>query len=115
MNRILTVALIFGVSCVGVAQADSFKNLSEAAGDSVEAGSRVVAAGGQVALGAVAVPLSGVGTLAEGTGNAANEIAGYLWASANAPLVVGDEVVVAQSAPSLENTTVNVTSREGDK
>ena len=115
MKRILTAALISGFSLVGVAQADSFKNMSDAAGDSAEAGSRVAAAGGQVALGAVAVPLAVGGAIAQGAGSVANTIADGLWATANAPLPVDDEVVVAQGAPSIEKKTVNVTTRGGDQ
>ena len=101
MKRVLAAGLIIGLSLTGVAQADSFRNFSEAAGDSAEAGTRIVAAGGQVALGAVAVPLAAVGSLAEGAGTAANGIADDMWTTANAPLVVDRDVVVAQPAPSL--------------
>ena len=46
MKRVLAAGLIIGLSLTGVAQADSFRNFSEAAGDSAEAGTRIVAAGG---------------------------------------------------------------------
>ena len=48
MKRILAAGLVAGLSFTAVAQADSFQNFSEAAGDSAQAGARVAAAGGQV-------------------------------------------------------------------
>ena len=91
-----------GGAAMGQLQA-SMKNFSEATADSAEAGSRIVAAGGQVAIGAVAVPLSVVGSLAEGSGEVANEIADDMWETANKPLKVDDDVVVAQDAPRLSS------------
>lgn len=105
MKRLILAAVVSGMGLSAAAYADSFKNFSEAAGDSADAGSRVVAAGGQVALGAVAVPLAAAGALAEGAGGAAGDIAEDLWDTANAPLTVDDAVVVAQPAPSLESPT----------
>ncbi len=105
MKRILAAGMLAGVPLVGVSHADSFQNFSEAAGDSSEAGARVIAAGGQVALGAVAVPLVVVGTIAEETGGAANMIGNDIWAAANQPLTVDRDVVVAQPAPSLTPST----------
>ncbi len=103
LKRMLAGLAVGAVVISGAAHADSFKNFSEATGDSAEAGARVVAAGGQVALGAVAVPLAAAGALAEGAGNAANDIADDMWETANAPLTVDDDVVVAQPLPNVSS------------
>lgn len=104
MKRIVIAALASGLVFTTSAHADSFKNFSEATGDSANASARVVAAGGQVAIGAVAIPLAASASLVEGTGHAANVIADDLWAAANAPLTVSDDVVIAQPPPSLSGT-----------
>ena len=98
MKRMVSIGVIslagLGFGAAAHAQ-DSFQNVSDATGASVEAASQVVAAGGQVALGAVAVPLAIAGAGAESTGNAANTIAGDLWDAANAPLVVDEDIALA--------------------
>lgn len=87
------------------ANADSFTNFSEAAGDSAEASSRVIAAGGQVALGAAAIPLSVIGSGADLVGEASHSLSDELWTAANAPLKVDDDVVIAVPPPSLTSTS----------
>lgn len=95
---------LIAVSGASAANADSFKNMSQAVGDSAEASSRVIAAGGQVTLGAIAVPLSAIGAISEATGEAATAISGDLWDVANAPLTISDEVVIAQAVPTVPRT-----------
>ena len=105
MKRVLSPVLMTGLVFTTSAHADSFRNFSEATGDSADASARVVAAGGQVAIGAVAIPLAASASLVEGTGHAANVIADDLWTAANAPLKVSDDVVIAQPPPSLSGAT----------
>lgn len=103
MKKTITFALIglTSLGLAGMASADSFRNMSEATGDSANASGRVVAAGGQVALGAVAVPLALAGAAVESGGQAATQIAGDMWDVANAPLVVDEDIAMAQPLPEL--------------
>lgn len=113
MKRILkigTISAILSVGLIATAHAqDSFRNLSDAAGDSAEAGGRLVAAGGQVAIGAVAIPIASAGTAVAGVGSAAIVVADGMWDTANAPLEIDEEIVISQPAPDV-SSTVNVTT-----
>ena len=95
----LPLALMIAIGLIASAHADSFENTSQAAGNSVEASAELAAAGSQVALGAVAQPLSAAGILVESTGHASIEAGADSWDAANAPLTIGDDIVLAQPAP----------------
>ena len=116
MKHVIAASLICIASgSLAPAQAqDSFQNMSDATGDSVEASGRVAAAGGQVALGAVAVPLALVGAGVESSGNAANVIAGDLWDAANAPLVVDEDIAMAQPLPDVPRVPQTAMEAEGE-
>jgi len=122
MKRILKVGVISTILSVGIIASahaqDSFRNLSDAAGDSAEAGGRLVAAGGQVAIGAIAVPIASAGTVVAGAGSAAIVVADGMWDAANAPLIVDEEIVISQPAPNVEptiNVTTNVTVEQNEE
>lgn len=103
MFRALPLLLLAGTALtVGPpAQADSFRNVSDATGESLQSSAQLSAAGSQVALGAVALPLAAVGAVTEGSGALTTEISDALWETANAPLAVDDDIAIAQPAPSV--------------
>lgn len=108
-NRLMTpfcfASVLAAMLLAESAFADSTQNASGASKDSAEASAKLAASGVQLTMGAVAVPLAVVGAAAAGTGEVALAISEGLWAGANAPLEVSDEVLTALPPPVLTEDT----------
>lgn len=101
MKYVVATALISPFVLGAVAQADSLNNFSEAVGDSADASARIVASGGQVVIGATALPLALAGTGLEGAGQLSKDMANELWGTTNTPLKIDEDIVIAQTPPTL--------------
>ena len=78
---------------------DSLANASQASGESLEAAAALSEAGVKVTLGSVAVPLASAAAVTSAAGSTAEAIAGELWDTANSPLHIDDDIILAAPAP----------------
>lgn len=101
MKQCAFVLVLGGTLLTANAFADSLENFSIAVGGSAQASVELLASGAQVTVGAVAVPLEISGAVLDGSGHLSTEFANELWAVANAPISVDDDIVIAQEPPSL--------------
>lgn len=80
---------------------DSLANLSKASADSAVATAELAEAGVKVVGGVAAAPFIAAGTITEGAGRAMRQGGEAMWDSANGPLEISPETVVADPAPQV--------------
>jgi hypothetical protein len=97
---LIALSLSFGMTLGAYAQ-DSLGNVSTASGDSLEASARLAEAGVKTVVGVVALPFVAVGAIAESGGGAVRQSGEAVWDSANGPLEIGNDTVIAQGRPSV--------------
>ncbi len=103
MIRALAVtAILLLAASATIAQAqESVDNASQESGQSAVAMGQLSVAGVKVVAGSVALPIMLAGSTATAGGSAVAELGSDMWQSANAPLEVSPETIVAQPAPQV--------------
>lgn len=104
-KRIVIAAAALAIVATSAHAQDSLANVSKASADSAVAVAELTEAGVKVVAGTVALPFIAAGTAAEGAGRAVRQGGEDVWDSANAPLDVSPETVVAQAAPQVPYDT----------